>query len=413
MTQLSAQGISLIKRFEGLRLTSYVDCVGVLTIGYGHTGPDVISNQRITEDEAEDLLLKDLVRFEKCVKSKVKVHLNQNEYDALVSFTYNVGCGAFEGSTLLRLLNEGADKIRIADEFGRWVKGGDKTIPGLVRRREQEKKLFLTKPDKHPLLGHSILSKHDTWLKRKPIDSSLLTAEEKLFIPKNSAWEWDKISMYPGQVHKEVILSKQPDKSWWIYPDHWKIINDTNVIEEKKETKQKEIKLEVPYYNQLDNYRDSQRTCFSSSCAMLLSSQIPGAITGDDEYVQEVFEIGDTTSSSVQVQVLDRFGLKTEFITDGDWDQVFKLLEKGIPVPIGILHKGPVSKPTGGGHWICCVGVTADRTKLWVHDPYGDLDLVSGTYGSTDGEYLQYSIKNLGPRWLVEGPNSGWMIRAC
>jgi lysozyme len=63
MTQLSAQGISLIKRFEGLRLTSYVDCVGVLTIGYGHTGPDVISNQRITEDEAEDLLLKDLVSF--------------------------------------------------------------------------------------------------------------------------------------------------------------------------------------------------------------------------------------------------------------------------------------------------------------------------------------------------------------
>ena len=100
-------------------------------------------------------------------------------------------------------------------------------------------------------------------------------------------------------------------------------------------------------------------------------------------------------------------------MTTGDWNQVFKLLEKGKPVPMGILHKGPVSKPTGGGHWICCVGATADRTKLWVHDPYGELDLVSGTYGSTDGEYLQYSIKNLAPRWLVEGPKSGWMIRAC
>jgi len=123
VTQLSAQGISLIKRFEGLRLTSYLDCVGVLTIGYGHTGSDVITNQRITEDEAEDLLLKDLIRFEKCVNNNVKVHLNQNEYDALVSFTYNVGCGAFESSTLLRLLNQGADRVKVADEFGRWVKG--------------------------------------------------------------------------------------------------------------------------------------------------------------------------------------------------------------------------------------------------------------------------------------------------
>lgn len=412
MTRLSAKGIGLIKRFEGLRLTSYVDCVGVLTIGYGHTGPDVFSNQRISEDEAEDLLLKDLERFESCIKERTRVSLNQCEYDALVSFTYNVGCGAFEGSTLLRLLNEGQDKEKVANEFLRWVKGGGKTIPGLVRRREEERKLFLSKPDKHPLLGHSIYAKHDTWLKRKPVDSSLLLAEEKLFVPKGSAWEWNEITMYPGEVHKKVFLTQQADKAWWIYPDHWKIINDTEQVEEQG-PKEKEIKLEVPYYSQLDNYRDANRTCFSSSCAMLLSSQIPGAITGDDEYIQEVFALGDTTNAQVQIEALNNFGLEAEFVTTAGWDDVYALLEKGIPVPMGILHKGPVSKPTGGGHWICCVGVTSDRKKLWVHDPYGELDLVSGTYGKTDGEYLLYSVKNLAPRWLVEGADSGWLVRAC
>ena len=79
---------------------------------------------------------------------------------------------------------------------------------------------------------------------------------------------------------------------------------------------------------------------------------------------------------------------------------------------MGILHKGPVSNPVGGGHWICVVGITADKQKLWVHDPFGDLDLVGGYYASTDGKYKLYSKKNLGPRFLVEGPKSGWIIAA-
>ena len=79
---------------------------------------------------------------------------------------------------------------------------------------------------------------------------------------------------------------------------------------------------------------------------------------------------------------------------------------------MGILHKGSVSNPVGGGHWICCVGITADGSKLWIHDPFGDLDLVSGSYVSTDGKYKLYSKKNLGPRWLVEGSKSGWAIVA-
>jgi hypothetical protein len=96
---------------------------------------------------------------------------------------------------------------------------------------------------------------------------------------------------------------------------------------------------------------------------------------------------------------------------DGSWAAVNQLLDEGKPVPMGILHKGSVSAPTGG-HWIVAIGAWKNHQGYVVHDPYGELDLVNGTYGSKDGANLRYSQKNLGPRWLVENPNSGWYIEA-
>lgn len=218
--RISQKGIDLIKKFEGIRLTAYVCPAGVLTIGYGHTGPDVQPGMRITEEEAERLLWADTESAQQTVSSFVSVKLNQNEYDALVSFTFNVGPTAFVNSTMLRLLNHGADRKVVAGEFGRWVKAGsDEVIPGLVRRREEEKKLFLEKV-KHPLLAKSLLAKRDTWLKRHPVDSSTLKAEEKLFVPKGSAWQWTEIRMYAGEAHQRVLLEKQPEVEWWFFPDH-------------------------------------------------------------------------------------------------------------------------------------------------------------------------------------------------
>ena len=156
MARLSTPGLELIKKFEGMRLRAYVCPSGVWTIGYGHTGPDVVEGLKITEEEAETLLRKDVSSYESAVSNYTTVKLNQNEYDALVSFTYNVGSNAYRNSTLLRKLNGGVDKKEVADEFGRWTKGGDGAdLPGLVRRRAEEKKLFLTKPERHPMLGRS------------------------------------------------------------------------------------------------------------------------------------------------------------------------------------------------------------------------------------------------------------------
>lgn len=140
----SLAGLRLIKKFEGLRLKAYICPAGVLTIGYGSTGAHVKPGMVITAAEAEALLIKDLARFENAINRLVKVPLNQNQFDALASFIFNIGIGAFEKSTLLRLLNA-KDYLKAADQFGRWTRGGGVVLEGLVRRRREEKNLFLAK----------------------------------------------------------------------------------------------------------------------------------------------------------------------------------------------------------------------------------------------------------------------------
>jgi lysozyme len=140
--RISAEGLALIKRFEGLRLTAYYDSVGVLTIGYGSTGTHVSEGMTISEEEAEALLKKDLDRFEKGVASLVTVHLTDNQFAALVAFSFNVGLGNLKSSTLLKKLNAG-DYAGASAEFPRWNKAGGVVLLGLTRRRNAEKDLFL------------------------------------------------------------------------------------------------------------------------------------------------------------------------------------------------------------------------------------------------------------------------------
>lgn len=137
----SENGRKLIQEFEGCRTKAYQDCVGVWTIGYGHTG-DVKAGQVISQQEADRLLAQDLQRFEAGVERNVKVALSQNQFDALVSFCYNLGVGSLQKSTLLKKLNRG-DYKGAAEEFLKWNKAGGKVLKGLVRRREAERNMFL------------------------------------------------------------------------------------------------------------------------------------------------------------------------------------------------------------------------------------------------------------------------------
>ena len=139
----SQNGQVLIEKFEGLRLTAYQDMVGVWTIGYGHTGPDVKPGLVISQQQAAQLLINDLARFNNGVNALVTVKLNQNQFDALVSFAFNLGVGSLKKSTLLRKLNAG-DVQGAALQFKSWNKAGGKVLTGLTRRREAEMKLFLS-----------------------------------------------------------------------------------------------------------------------------------------------------------------------------------------------------------------------------------------------------------------------------
>jgi GH24 family phage-related lysozyme (muramidase) len=409
--KISAAGIELLKQFEGCRLTAYQDSVGVWTIGFGTTA-GVKEGQTISQVKAEEYLRFDLAIFEKAVTESLKVPVNQNQFDALVSFTYNVGVSAFRSSTLLNLINEKTDKKVVAAEFSKWVKAGNQTLPGLVSRRKAESELFL-KGTKNDVLAHTILAQRDTWLKRKPGQTSDLTPEQKLFVPKGSAHAWTNISIVPGEVDYKITLEAQPNQVWWFYPTHWKIINDPKVTSVDPQFKHpKKLVLDVPYYSQRDNKKDPLRSCFSSACAMLLKYVKPNSITSDDEYMVTVYKYGDTTEPSAQVTALEQHGLDVKFRQDGGWSDIDSQLAKGFPIPIGVLHHGPVSKPSGGGHWLTIIGRNEDNTAYVVNDPYGEMDLINGGYQNSNGSHLLYSKKNLGPRWLVEGPGTGWYIEA-
>lgn len=138
-------GKNLIKEFEGFRATAYLCPAGVWTVGYGTTrisGKLVKQGTKVTTDEAETLLEEDLKRFEDGVNRLVQVEINQNQFDALVSFVYNLGVGNLQKSTLLKKLNAGLF-AEAAEQFLKWDKAAGKRLPGLTRRRKAERELFL------------------------------------------------------------------------------------------------------------------------------------------------------------------------------------------------------------------------------------------------------------------------------
>lgn len=148
MKTTSKVGIDLISSFEDKKLKAYDDGVGVWTIGFGTTiypnGVKVKKGDTCTLEQAKSYFANDLKRFEKTVNDSVKVDLTQNQFDALVSLTYNIGSTAFKNSTLLKKLNA-KDFTSAADQFLVWNKGGGKVMKGLVRRREAERALFTKK----------------------------------------------------------------------------------------------------------------------------------------------------------------------------------------------------------------------------------------------------------------------------
>ena len=136
----SEEGLSLIKKFEGCKLQSYLCAADVWTIGYGHT-KDVKSGMEITQEMADAMLAADIEEFEMYVEQAVTVPLTQCQFDALVAWTFNLGPSNLNSSTMLKVLNQAKYEL-VPNEIKRWNKAGGKVLEGLIRRREAEAALF-------------------------------------------------------------------------------------------------------------------------------------------------------------------------------------------------------------------------------------------------------------------------------
>ena len=137
----SAEGLALIKKFEGLELKAYKCAAGVWTIGYGHT-KDVQEGDEWSESHADHMLEVELEEFEEYINDSVTVTLSQNQFDALVSWVYNLGPANLKASTMLKVLNSG-DYEGVPAQIQRWNKAGGKVLEGLIRRRKAEALLFV------------------------------------------------------------------------------------------------------------------------------------------------------------------------------------------------------------------------------------------------------------------------------
>lgn len=141
--KISDEGLSLIKHFEGCELKAYRCAANVLTIGYGST-KGVTEDMEITQEGAEELLQEEMHEYEGYINDMVKVPLEQHQFDAMVSWVFNLGSGNLSSSTLLKKLNN-SEYDEVPEQIKRWNKAGGKVLEGLVRRREAEALLFLGK----------------------------------------------------------------------------------------------------------------------------------------------------------------------------------------------------------------------------------------------------------------------------
>ena len=215
---------------------------------------------------------------------------------------------------------------------------------------------------------------------------------------------------YDSKNPKHVAAVEQLEKD---LNDSVLLNDDSNwvrIYRTKIEKPKSDIRLEVPYYPQTDNYTNAERTCNSSACAMCLEYFKPGTLKGpqgDDAYIQKVFAIGDTTDHSVQTKVLSNYGINSTFSYNLSFSTIDSELSAGRPVIIGILHRGSLSNPTGG-HMIVVIGKTEDGKSYICNDPYGSLN--TGYSGPVEeGKGVIYSKEVLKYRWLEGGKdNTGW-----
>ena len=363
---------------------------------------------RITEAEGQAILKKDLARFEKIVEDNIKIKLNQNQFDALVSFVFNIGGDAFKKSTLLKRLNSKEDPNNVAkEELPRWNKGDGRVLEGLKRRRNAEVDLFIAPAPELKTGTVDLTSKQLTFVKKLIKPSAELLADEKAKINANRRIPQCRI-LERKDKHTLVELGYGMG-TWWLFDDHWSgLKTDTSVKVYATEGDLRYLR-DFPYFYQRDNGPEGWRQCQTSAIAMCLKYIDVPEIKDDLDYLKIVSKHGDTIYQQTHVDSLEELGVYAKFTRSANADDIKQQIDKGLPVVAGVLHHGAVSRPLGGGHYIVITGYSKD---YWlVQDPYGEIDLVNGGWtrqGPTAGKNQKYSFKNLNPRLFVSGGADGW-----
>ncbi|MEN9387158.1 MAG: hypothetical protein RLZZ255_134, partial [Cyanobacteriota bacterium] len=320
-----AVALPLVKEFEGCRLTAYPDPetgAEPWTIGWGSTayadGREVRKGDRISQALADSLLAGRLEQDCRLLDQRIPLwqQLSVNQQAALLSFTYNCGPNWFGSSgfsTVTKALQAGVLE-QVPPALMLYVNPGGPSEAGLRRRRKAEAALWSASP-------------------------------------------------IQGKAASPVRVSSTASAGGGV-------IQHPNPL------------VGVPRFQQRDSVQLAQRdrTCFSSSCAMLLEALKPGTLkgaNGDDQYLAVVQRFGDTTDASAQLRALAHFGVTARLVQNADFTLLEQQINRGIPIPCGYIHRGPVERPTGGGHWLIVVGHTP--THVVVNDPWGEPDLIHGT----------------------------------
>lgn len=218
--------------------------------------------------------------------------------------------------------------------------------------------------------------------------------------------EWGAIDFADVFEHYENLPHQNAALNWLERTSHPRTLAEFKRLWEKEAIERREVRLNVPFFAQTDNLYEPHRTCNTSACAMV--ARFLGAkIAGDDEYYQIVRRYGDTTDHTAQTKALNAIGVKSTWHTNLGFSDLDKSLAAGLPIVIGILHRGTLDRPTGG-HMVVVIGKN-DKGYI-CHDPYGSLLDPGGGYTGDvrNGENVVYPRHVLNHRWLVEGGYSGW-----
>jgi GH24 family phage-related lysozyme (muramidase) len=326
-------GLDLVKSFEGCRLQSYNDGVGVATIGWGSThwpdGRPVKLGESCSQEQADAMLE---VHIRQSVLPALAAipnwgGMSEQQRGALVSFAYNLGARFYGGAdfaTITACLRDHKWE-QVPQALLLYVNPGSAVEEGLRRRRAAEGAL---------------------WSKGLPHTATA-----------------------GAGVHANPLA--------------------------------------VPAFDQLlmDDGQGA-RDCFSASCAMLAA--FAGAVADENTYNHRRQKHGDSTDAAAQLATLKELGLKPVYGQDGSKAKLIQMLDNGHPVAVGILHHGPASAPSGGGHWMTAIGYDADH--ILVNDPFGELANATGGYvRNHNGAGQRYSFKNWLPRWMPGG-SGGWYL---